>query len=355
MPTSQFYIYDAAALPYNASNGTFTFDPNYNFRDDRVLLEITDDDAFLDGDEKNNEVGEDANQTGTATRPDGTLVASGKIYGEEYAILRAPDGTTIYIDRIEIRGQHIGYSPSQPLQPGVTYTFIGGDDIDNSLLSRDGADTRMTYAEYEAQSVACFAPGTRIETAGGAVPVEWLRPGDQVVTLDGGPLPVRWVGGVGAPNAPAFRIAAGALPGQPQGAALVVSPHHRLLLRSGLGEMMFGVSEVFAAARHLLGLPGVTLLHLPRTGRFHHLLLDRHCVVRANGIWTESLFLGDNSAALAGLSVPGDLCCDLSAGHRRAARRCLRAAEAQALIRSETGHRLFPQEAGRRGIGRVIG
>jgi hypothetical protein len=40
----------------------------------------------------------------------------------------------------------------------------------------------------------CFAAGTRIATPGGEVPVEKLAVGDMVLTLDGAPQPITWIG-----------------------------------------------------------------------------------------------------------------------------------------------------------------
>ncbi|MCV3271642.1 Hint domain-containing protein [Roseobacter sinensis] len=257
MPTSSFYGYSSEALVYNATNGTFTLDANYDFTTDRVLFQITDDDASLDGDEHNNEVGEDADQTGVVTRPDGTLVGSGLIYGEEYAILQAPDGSQVTIDRIEIAGVKMGYVPSAPLQPGVTYTYVGGGDIDNILQSQGGADTRQTYAQYEQQSVPCFGPGTMIRTENGEIPVEWLETSDKVLTRDHGYQPIVWIGRTKLDPGyftqyPAERpvcIPAGSCGANMPTHDLHVTGDHRLLFTSAKAEMLFFSSEVLLPAK----------------------------------------------------------------------------------------------------------
>lgn len=43
-------------------------------------------------------------------------------------------------------------------------------------------------------TVPCFAAGTMIRTPAGDVAIETLRVGELVMTLDGGPQPVRWIG-----------------------------------------------------------------------------------------------------------------------------------------------------------------
>ncbi len=335
MATHTFYIYDASVLPYDSGSGTFTFAADYDFTQDRVELTITDDDAFLDGDEHNDEVGEDSNQTGVAREPDGTLIRSGNIYGEQYAIIQAPDGTQITIDRIEIDGQLIGYSPSQPLEPGVTYTYIGGDDIDNSLASQNGADTRLTYSEYQAQSVPCFVSGTMLDTAEGPMPVDWIGVGDRVRTLDRGWQVVRWRGDRAfraAPDMPApIEIAPGALgPGAPR-EVLRLSPQHRIMVSGPICELYFGTPEVFVAARHLLHWPGIRQVQPDPDHAYYHLLLDHHEVLFSDGITLESLFLGAEVEALCP-APPAVLQIACRHGHTETARLSLTAHQARVLL-----------------------
>jgi len=75
-----------------------------------------------------------------------------------------------------------------------------------------------------------YAPGSLIETPGGARRVDTLTPGDLVETLDAGPRPVRWIRSSDQPlesvaddNRPVL-IRAGALGGGCQAQDLIVSP-----------------------------------------------------------------------------------------------------------------------------------
>ena len=53
----------------------------------------------------------------------------------------------------------------------------------------------MTGAQLlNAAGVPCFTAGTCIRTPRGEVPVETLKLGDQVLTLDNGPQEIRWIG-----------------------------------------------------------------------------------------------------------------------------------------------------------------
>lgn len=334
MATYQFFIYSPNALPYDAGSGTFTFDPNYDHTSDRALLTIEDDDAFLDGDEKADEVGEDATQTGTAAKPDGTGIASGSIYAESFAVLEAPDGTLIWIDRIEIEGVHVGYSPSRELDPGVTYQFLNQTDIDNAPGGDFNADNRLTYSEYQAQSVSCFLSGTMLETEDGLMPIDWIGVGDRVRTLDHGWQTVRWRGHREfrySPNMPRpIEIAKDAFgTGQPV-EPIRVSPQHRVLLGGWETALFFGEAEVFVAAKHLTHLPGVTSFAPEPDHAYHHLLFDRHEVLMSDGILLESLFLGENITRMP--TLPNlRLRAHLAADHGRIARRCLTALESRVL------------------------
>ncbi|MEX3015871.1 Hint domain-containing protein [Gymnodinialimonas hymeniacidonis] len=334
MPTYDFYIYSGDALPYDPNTGSFTFDQNYDASEDRVKLSITDDDVYLDGDEKADEVGEDANQTGVATTADGTPISSGQIYAEQYGILQAPDGSYIYIDRIEIDGELIGYSPSQELTPGVSYTYVGGSDIDNAPGGDSSADNRMTYSQYQAQSVPCFVSGTLLLTRDGMTPVDWISVGDEVWTLDHGWQPVRWHGLRPFDDGPDLprpvEIQPGALGSGTPAEVVRLSPQHRVLLCNAACELFFGANEVLVAAKHLLHWPGVTEVALDADYAYHHLLFDRHEVVAARNFALESLYLGDQIRILRP-APPWWMSRALAEGHARTARRCLTAREARTL------------------------
>lgn len=153
--------------------------------------------------------------------------------------------------------------------------------------------------------VPCFTAGTLILTPAGEVPVETLAVGDAVLTVDAGPQPLRWIGQrqmtpdelAAAPNLCPVRIAAGALGCNLPLCDLVVSPQHRCLLRSPIARRMAGQHEVLVAAKHLLGLPGVSVLPPDLPVTYVHLLFDRHELVWSNGAVTESLYLGDQAVA----------------------------------------------------------
>lgn len=155
--------------------------------------------------------------------------------------------------------------------------------------------------------VVCFTTGTLIDTDRGPRPVHLLRVGDMIRTRDHGMQPLRWLGGrqlsqselAGQSRLYPIRVAAGALgPGMPA-RDLMVSPQHRLLVRSAIAERMTGAPEVLIAAVHLLGHPGIERVETDSVG-YWHLMFDRHEIVFAEGAEAESLHLGP--MALSGLS-----------------------------------------------------
>lgn len=139
--------------------------------------------------------------------------------------------------------------------------------------------------------VICYARGTLIDTPDGPRFIETLREGDQVTTLDAGAQAIRWIGhtrvaGTGV-NTP-VRIARGAMGNIRD---LVVSPNHRMLVRGGDAELMFGEREVLVAAKHLIN--GTTIAAAPCPSiEYWHFLCDAHHVVFAEGCPSETLFPG---------------------------------------------------------------
>lgn len=152
----------------------------------------------------------------------------------------------------------------------------------------------MQFSNIE-KIIPCFTPGTLITTRRGEVPVEVLRPGDEVLTRDHGFCPLTWTGRrdltvaelVARPAFRPIRIKAGALgPGVPL-RDMIVSPQHRMLMEGYRAEMLFGEAEVLVAARHLTDLPGIEAVFVPGVS-YIHVMCKQHEIIRADGAWTES-------------------------------------------------------------------
>ena len=147
----------------------------------------------------------------------------------------------------------------------------------------------------------CFTPGTMVTTQRGEVAVQHLQAGDKVVTRDNGIQPVRWVGRTqmfiqdfqADPHLLPVFIRQGSFgKGLPE-RDMMVSPNHRILVANQRTNLRFAEREVLVAAKHLTA-EGVHTIQSSGT-TYIHFLCDRHEVVLADGIWTESFQPDDHS------------------------------------------------------------
>jgi hypothetical protein len=195
--------------------------------------------------------------------------------------------------------------------PALEYTdgvyWVGDVPPDGATLevtakwNGDGHTGDAGQADIGPVPLICFAPGSLIATPDGSVPVEALRPGDHVLTGDGSARPVRWAGcsrdPAGFGPGRAVRIRAGALgPGLPA-RDLTVSRQHRIMVDSPALRRMFGLRRALVPAHALTALAGVEMPRPDGPIAWHHLLLDTHDVVLANGLPCESLWLGEMAFA----------------------------------------------------------
>jgi len=174
-------------------------------------------------------------------------------------------------------------------------TIVG--DYTLSSGSTSGLITSVT-------EVACFVSGTRILTPDGEIAVEQIKAGNEVITARAGGEDlgrVIWVGqrsiDVARHAMPEkvqpVRILAGAFgPGLPQ-RDLVLSPDHALFIDGYLIE-----------AKTLVN--GVTVIvdRSPRYITYHHIELERHDVVLAEGLPAESYLESGNRAMFESDAVP---------------------------------------------------
>lgn len=223
------------------------------------------------------------------------------------------DTTTGQVGRMyQLRVDDAWNGVSLPGASGEYWAFTGIRINKNShIVLTNGGGQNSNGDEPYTNFFVCFANGTMIETDRGPRAVEDLMTGDRVLTADRGYQPVRWIGRrdvtaaelTRRPGLRPVRFRAGALgDGMPE-RDLMVSPQHRMLVRSSIAERMFGHKEVLIAAKQLLALDGVELVaDLPEVTYFH-LLLDRHEVIFANGAPSESLFLGAQAQIALGLDA----------------------------------------------------
>ncbi|PPB82476.1 Hint domain-containing protein [Albidovulum inexpectatum] len=123
---------------------------------------------------------------------------------------------------------------------GTTFYLADGrrffTPTDGQVL-RNGTFVSSTYVTTQGPLLVsqlgppCFTAGTLIDTPAGPVPVEDLRPGDMVMTLDHGARPLHWVGRrtvAGSGKFAPITIEPGIFDND---IPLVVSPEHRILYR----------------------------------------------------------------------------------------------------------------------------
>ena len=144
--------------------------------------------------------------------------------------------------------------------------------------------------------VICFTPGTRIITPDGTRRIEDLRPGDIIQTKDNGAQAVLWTGHrrmTGArlyamPHLRPIRFRSGALGIDRPDEDLLVSPQHRMLVKGAAAQSLFHADEVLVAAEDLLNDDSISIDRSLREVTYVHVLLERHQIVWANGLETES-------------------------------------------------------------------
>ena len=205
------------------------------------------------------------------------------------------DGTpdaTASVSLIQDTAGNLYLAPEYSAGPDVT--ALGAARIESITINSINADASWFYADRVATDFVCFANGTLILTALGAIPVEHLQPGDLVVTADHGLQPLRWTHRSShtwdraAQDGKPILIGRGALGmGLPR-VDLVGSPQHRILVPHP--EHAKGA---LVPAKALTHLPKVRQMQGRRSVTYVHLLFDHHEVIFAEGLPTESFFPGE--------------------------------------------------------------
>ncbi len=191
---------------------------------------------------------------------------------------------------------HWFFLPLDPLDPDKAYTLLE--------ISDDPGEVRLA----EITPVA-FVRGTQITLADGRqCPVEDLEPGAMVLTRDHGAQPLRWIGQrtlrATGPHAPVL-IPSGALPNRQD---LLLSQHQRLFIYQSGGDLLTETPEMLVRAGDLVDDSTVFL----RPGGFvdyFHLVFDRHEIIYAECIPTESLLINERTLGI----FPEDLAQSISA------------------------------------------
>ncbi len=224
--------------------------------------------------------------------------------------LRAENGDTPYATPLAwLRGDQRddGVLNDISVKNGMGFDFslhlnTGGDE------SNPGAPVDADKLTWDNTKVICFGAATMIDCSNGPKAAGALQVGDKVRTLDHGFCAIQWIGKqhysaadlTANPNIRPIRIRAGALGQGLPAAELIVSPQHRILVRSKIAQRMFGTEEILVAAKQLLALDGVDVAEDVDDVTYIHFLFDAHEIVFANGLEAESLYTGPEALATLG-------------------------------------------------------
>lgn len=225
-------------------------------------------------------------------------------------------GSSEPFSKVEVR------DPQGNLLGSTTVDQSGQFVINLSPVQRNGEELRVTAIDpsekssdyavvFAPDSTPCFTAGTLIRTKDGLRAVETLSIGDLVMTKDHGAQPLRWIGTrklnaavlAANPLLQPIRIRAGALGDQTPSQDLIVSPQHRVLVRSRIAARLFGTDEVLAAAKQLTTLDGIKVAHDLTEVTYVHILFGQHEIVESNGAETESLYTGAEAMRSVGAAA----------------------------------------------------
>jgi hypothetical protein len=158
----------------------------------------------------------------------------------------------------------------------------------------DGNGITHQSVATQGSEIPCFWHGTLISTSQGEVPIQDLKVGDAVVTVDGRESTVRWLGRrtvskLFAEPLRAFpvRIKAGAISDNVPSRDLLLSPDHAIF-----------IDDVLLQAGALVN--GTSVLHennVPHTFTYYHIELDDHSLIFAENTPAETFI--DNIGRLS--------------------------------------------------------
>jgi len=203
-----------------------------------------------------------------------------------------------------------GFVSEQVIDPTIQYVISSPTRA--SAISGNDGNPVVGYSSL----VACFAKGSMIRTIKGEIPVEKLKPGDHVLTMDNGYQVVRWVGAkrldhnelARNPKLQPIRIRSGALGQGCPSSDLVLSPQHRIFVASKIAGRMFSETEVLVPAKSLLSLEGVAVAKDIRFVTYYHFLCEQHQIVYSNRAPTESLYVGKECMKSMSTEAQEEIC-----------------------------------------------
>lgn len=239
---------------------------------------------------------------GTATN---SVIATINVGSGPYGVVFSPDGARAYvasndgtisvidtaaekvIDTISV-GPVVGVTISPDGSHLYASHWTGSDNhtisvIDTATDTVTGTINVGSAPEYMA--ISCFMAGTMVLTASGEVAVETLKRGDMVITLDGRPAPVGWIGQqtvstrFGDPlRVLPIRVKAGAISDNVPSRDLLLSPDHAILINDVLlqaGALVNGTSIIRETK-------------VPQRFTYYHIELEDHSLIFVENTLAET-------------------------------------------------------------------
>ncbi|MEM6635432.1 MAG: Hint domain-containing protein [Pseudomonadota bacterium] len=202
-------------------------------------------------------------------------------------------------------GLPAGFPTGGTLQGGGEQLNSSAPNAVSILRDADGGLVEGTPTPA-APGFVCFAAGTRILTVDGEIPVEDLKVGQSVETLDDGPHPIRLIVkrrldfSRGHAKHKPVEFKPGSLGPNLPTSCLVVSPQHRILLR-------LGDEEYLVAAKGLTHRKGIRVKDGCRAVTYYHLIFDQHQIVFSEGAATESFFPGPQAMGVVDREIAKEI------------------------------------------------
>lgn len=234
----------------------------------------------------------------------GNSYASGQIVTPSYILdFTGSDGQSYSL-------MSFNFTPNSAFQEPHAAVWVSNAPPAGTVLTVNGERNPTGSAVPQfTDLITCFTRGMSFSSRQGPCLIEHLDPGDLILTDAGTYKPILWIGSrrisgsslAANPKLRPVRITSGSLGDGLPVRDLLVSRQHRMLIRSGIAERMFGVPEVLVPAIKLTALPGIYVDDAVEEVEYFHILLEQHEVIIAEGCATESLFTG--SHALASLAT----------------------------------------------------
>lgn len=239
----------------------------------------------------------------------GHVLADG-LMTADMPVLLEREGEEIRLDRIEIAGALQMYLPSAPVEAGVPYTEV-----------RPAFAGARPASPEEIAGLPALGAGTMIATDDGPQPIDWLRPGDRILTRDNGYQPLLWLGQHVVPRRSPPETRPLSIPADLFGTNY---PNAPLTASAALGVLLAGTElELWFAEYEMLARIGTLNAEIgPAEGKqmMYTLLLDAPEIVLANGLWVSSVHADPNYISLLPDRVRGALGPRLTIPHKTAAR-----------------------------------